>query len=97
MIPQRVDIGAVWVVAIGPSPACRQSMNACTRRVAREILRRYPDGMRAAVIAHKLANRCSPPALLDLLREAEAAVRVHGEAGGHARRHVQNEPEGADQ
>jgi hypothetical protein len=49
------------------------------------------------VIAHKLANGLSPEALFDLQREAEAAVRVHGEAGAHARRHVQNEPEGADQ
>jgi hypothetical protein len=48
------------------------------------------------VITYKLANDPSPQALLDLLREAEATVRARGEAGVHARRHTQDESEGAD-
>jgi len=47
-----------------------------TYRIADEIFQRYPDYVRGVVIAHELANGPSPPALVDLLREAEATVRA---------------------
>ena len=51
-------------------------MTAHTFRIADEIFQRFPGYVRGVVIAHELANGPSPPALLDLLREAEASVRA---------------------
>ena len=51
-------------------------MTAFTYRIADEIFQRFPGYVRGVVIAHDLANGPSPPALLDLLREAEASVRA---------------------
>ncbi len=51
-------------------------MTAYTYRIADEIFQRYPGYVRGVVIAHELTNGASPPALLDLLREAEATVRA---------------------
>lgn len=51
-------------------------MTAYTYRIADEIFQRFPGYVRGVVIAHELANGPSPPALLDLLREAEASVRA---------------------
>jgi hypothetical protein len=71
-------------------------VTAFTFRIAEEIFQRFSGCVRGVVIAHKLANGPSPQARLDLLREAEATVRAHGESGAYARRHSQGEPEGAD-
>jgi DNA/RNA-binding domain of Phe-tRNA-synthetase-like protein len=51
-------------------------MTGYTYRIADEIFQRFPGYVRGVVIAHDLANGPSPPALLDLLREAEASVRA---------------------
>lgn len=51
-------------------------MTAYTCRIADEIFQRFPGYVRGVVIAHDLANGPSPPALLGLLREAEASVRA---------------------
>ncbi len=45
-------------------------------RIADEIFQRFPGYVRGVVIAHDLANGPSPPALIELLREAEASVRA---------------------
>lgn len=55
-------------------------MTAYTYRIADEIFRRYPGYVRGVVTAHDLANGPSPPALLALLREAEAGVRARVKA-----------------
>ncbi len=51
-------------------------MPAFTFSIADDIFQRFPGYVRGVVIAHELANGPSPPALLDLLREAEASVRA---------------------
>ena len=51
-------------------------MTAFSYRIADEIFQRFPGYVRGVVVAHELANAPSPPALLDLLREAEASVRA---------------------
>ena len=51
-------------------------MTAFTYRIADEIFQRFPGYVRGVVIAHELANGPSPPALVDLLRAAEAGVRA---------------------
>jgi len=51
-------------------------MTAFTYRIADDIFQRFPGYVRGVVIAHGLANCASPPALLELLREAEATVRA---------------------
>jgi DNA/RNA-binding domain of Phe-tRNA-synthetase-like protein len=51
-------------------------MTAYAIRIADEIFQRFPGYVRGLVIAHNLTNGPSPPALVDLLREAEAAVRA---------------------
>jgi len=51
-------------------------MTANAIRIADEVFQRFPGYVRGVVIAHGLANGPSPPALLDLLREAEASVRA---------------------
>jgi len=51
-------------------------MAAYAFRIADEIFQRFPGYVRGVVIAHELENGPSPPALLDLLREAEASVRA---------------------
>ena len=51
-------------------------MSAFNLRIADEIFQRYPGYVRGVVIAHGLANGPSPPALLGLLREAEAGLRA---------------------
>ena len=51
-------------------------MVAYTYRIADEIFQRFPGYVRGVVIAHELANGPSPPALIELLREAEASVRA---------------------
>ncbi len=55
-------------------------MTAYAIRIADEIFQRFPGYVRGVVIAHELRNGASPPALLDLLREAEAAVRARVKA-----------------
>ena len=56
-------------------------MTAFTYRIADEVFQRFPGYLRGVVIAHELANGPSPPALLDLLREAEASVRARVKHG----------------
>jgi DNA/RNA-binding domain of Phe-tRNA-synthetase-like protein len=51
-------------------------MTAFSYRIADDIFTRFPGYVRGVVIAHELANGPSPPALLELLREAEASVRA---------------------
>ena len=51
-------------------------MSAFSYRIADEVFRRFPGYVRGVVIAHELKNGPSPQALVDLLREAEAAVRA---------------------
>jgi len=51
-------------------------MSAYAIRIADEIFQRFPGYVRGVVIVHELANGPSPPALVDLLREAEASVRA---------------------
>jgi DNA/RNA-binding domain of Phe-tRNA-synthetase-like protein len=51
-------------------------MSRFSYRVADEIFQRFPGYVRGVVIAHELSNGPSPPELLALLREAEAAVRA---------------------
>ena len=51
-------------------------MTGFTYRIADEIFARFPGYVRGVVIAHGLANGPSPPALVELLREAEALVRA---------------------
>ena len=51
-------------------------MSAFNHRIADEMFRRFPGYVRGVVIAHELANGPSPPALVDMLREAEASVRA---------------------
>ena len=55
-------------------------MTAYTYRIADEIFQRFPGYVRGVVIAHELANGPSPPELVELLREAEAAVRARVKA-----------------
>ena len=55
-------------------------MTAFTYRIADDIFQRFPGYVRGVVIAHELTNGPSPQALLDLLREAEAAVRARVKA-----------------
>jgi DNA/RNA-binding domain of Phe-tRNA-synthetase-like protein len=55
-------------------------MTAYTYRIADEIFQRFPGYVRGVVIAHDLANGPSPPALVELLREAEASVRARVKA-----------------
>src|SRR5512133_3489295 len=55
-------------------------MTAYTCRIADEIFQRFPGYVRGVVIAHELANGPSPPALVDLLRAAEASVRARVKA-----------------
>ena len=55
-------------------------MTAFTYRIADEVFQRFPGYVRGVVIAHDLTNGPSPPALLDLLREAEASVRARVKA-----------------
>ncbi len=54
----------------------RQFMPAYTCRITDEIFQRFPGYVRGMVIAQDLANGPSPPALVDLLRAAEASVRA---------------------
>jgi DNA/RNA-binding domain of Phe-tRNA-synthetase-like protein len=51
-------------------------MTGLVFRIADEVFQRFPGYVRGVVIAHELANGPSPPELLDLLREAEATVRL---------------------
>jgi DNA/RNA-binding domain of Phe-tRNA-synthetase-like protein len=51
-------------------------MTAYAIRIADEIFQRFPGYVRGVVIAHGLANGPAPPALLDLLRDAETALRA---------------------
>ena len=51
-------------------------MTAFTYRISDEVFQRFPGYVRGVVIAHDLANGPSPPALIELLRAAEAAVRA---------------------
>ena len=55
-------------------------MTDYTYRIADEIFQRFPGYARGLVIARELANGSSPPDLLELLREAEAAVRARVKA-----------------
>ena len=55
-------------------------MTAYTYRIADQIFQRFPGYVRGVVIAHELANGPTPPALLELLREAEASVRARVKA-----------------
>jgi len=55
-------------------------MTAYTYRISEEIFARFPGYVRGVVIAHGLANGPSPPELIELLREAEAAVRARVQA-----------------
>jgi hypothetical protein len=70
-------------------------VTAFSYSIACDVFQRLTECMRVVVIPHTLANGRLPQALLDLLRETEATERAQGEAGAHARRHVQNEPAGA--
>jgi len=45
-------------------------------RIADEVFQRFPGYVRGVVVAHELTNGPSPPALLELLREAEASARA---------------------
>lgn len=51
-------------------------MTSFTCRIAGEIFQRFPGYVRGVVIARELTNGPSPPALIELLREAEASVRA---------------------
>ena len=55
-------------------------MTTYTYCIADEIFQRFPGYVRGVVIAHDLANGPSPPALVELLREAEASVRARVKA-----------------
>ncbi|MCX7139574.1 MAG: phenylalanine--tRNA ligase beta subunit-related protein [Proteobacteria bacterium] len=51
-------------------------MPAYAYSIADQIFRCFPGYVRGVVIAHDLSNGPSPPALIELLREAEASVRA---------------------
>ena len=51
-------------------------MPAFNFRIADEVFQRYPGYVRGVVIAQELANGPSPLELIELLREAEAALRA---------------------